>query len=136
MSLLKKEIREFPSRAEAEKFAKDNYEEKPPIEYPSGYNPEQGFLRWKSNTKHVTWGRVPDYTYAKVPLREEDKKLQEDLDKSITPEAIKEWGTNEMLRHVRKDYELHPNATGYDEFPSQKKTKTYVDGITGEKYTK
>ena len=131
MSLLKKEIREFPSRAEAEKFIKDNYEEKPP----TGYDPEKGFMRWKSNTNHVTWGRIPDYSYSKTSLTDEEKKLQEDLDKSITPEVIEEWGKNEMLRHVSKNYGPNPNATGYEEFPGRKQ-KVYVDGVTGEKYTK
>ena len=111
MSLLKKEIREFPSQAEAERFVKDNYEEKPS----TGYDPEKGFLRWKSNTNHVTWGRIPDYSYSKATLTDEEKKLQEDLNKSITPEVIEKWGTNEMLRHVRKDYGPNPEAKGYED---------------------
>ena len=35
----------------------------------------------------------------------------------------------------RKDAEPNPDATGYSEFPSRK-PKTYIDGTTGEKYTK
>jgi len=109
MSLLKKEIKEFPSQSEAEKFVKDNYQEKPP----TGYDPEKGFLRWKPNTQHVTWGKIPNYSYSKASLTDEEKKLQVDLDKSITQEVIKEWGTNEMLRHVRKNYGPNPEAKGY-----------------------
>ena len=40
-----------------------------------------------------------------------------------------------MLRHVRKAYGPNPNAKGYDEFPSRKE-KVYINGITGEKYTR
>ena len=35
----------------------------------------------------------------------------------------------------RKDAKPNPDATGYSEFPSRK-PKTYIDGTTGEKYTK
>jgi hypothetical protein len=108
MSLLKKEVKEFPSQAEAEKFVKDTYKEKPP----TGFDPEKGFMRWNPNTQHVTWGKIPNYSYSKATLTDEEKKLQEDLDKSITPEVIEEWGKNEMLRHVRGDYWSHPNARG------------------------
>ena len=107
--MLKKEIKEFQNQAEAEKFVKDNYGEKPPL---SKFDPDTGFMRWKPNTQHVTWGKIPGYSYSKIPLTDEEKKLQEDLDRSITPTIIKEWGTNEMLRHVRKDYWSHPNAKG------------------------
>ena len=131
MTLLKKEVREFPSQAEAEEFVKETYQEKPP----TGYDPEKGFMRWKPNTQHVTWGKIPGYNYSKTVLTDEEKKLQEDLDKSITPEIIKEWGKNEMLSHVSKNYGPNPHATGYDEFPGRKK-KVYTNGITGEKYTK
>ena len=37
---------------------------------------------------------------------------------------------------IKKDALPHPNETGYDEFPSNRDRKTYIDGITGEKYTK
>jgi len=116
MKLLKKEVKEFPSQAEAEKFVKDNYHENPPM----GYDPEKGFMRWKPNNQHVTWGRIPGYSYSKIPLTEEEKKLQEDLDKSITPEFIEEWGKNEMLRSVVKNYGPNPDAKGYNEFPGRR----------------
>jgi len=64
----------------------------------------------------------------------EDKKLQRELYDSITPETIQELGPNEMYAKVRRDYGPHPNAKGYDEFPSQKR-KVYINGSTGEKYT-
>ena len=37
---------------------------------------------------------------------------------------------------IQKDALPHPDKTGYDEFPSNRERKTYIDGITGEKYTK
>ena len=57
------------------------------------------------------------------------------MEKSINNNAINEWGRNEMLRYVKKNYGPNPNATGYNEFPSRV-MKTYVDGLTGKKYTK
>ena len=37
---------------------------------------------------------------------------------------------------IKKDALPHPDETGYDEFPNNREGKTYIDGITGEKYTK
>ena len=37
---------------------------------------------------------------------------------------------------IKKDALPHPDATGYDEFPNNREGKTYIDGITGEKYNK
>ena len=65
-----------------------------------------------------------------------EKKLQRQLYNSITLDDIPELGRNEMLAKVRKNYGPNPDATGYNEFPSQNKKKTYIDGITGEKYTR
>jgi hypothetical protein len=84
----------------------------------------------------VTWSKLPGRIYKPKKLSVEEKKLQRELYNSITLDEIPELGHNEMLARVRKDYASKPNATGYDEFPSQKKTRTYIDGITGEKYTK
>ena len=41
--------------------------------------------------------------------------LQGSFEASITKEAIDEWGENEMLREVRKDYWSHPDAKGQEE---------------------
>jgi hypothetical protein len=40
-----------------------------------------------------------------------------------------------MYAKVCKNYGPNPNATGYNEFPGRK-AQTYIDGVTGEKYTK
>ena len=82
----------------------------------------------------ITWAKLGYNNYKPKRLNAEDKKLQRELYDSITPETIQELGPNEMYAKVRKDYYGHPNATGYDEFPSSKK-KVYINGSTGEKYT-
>ena len=41
--------------------------------------------------------------------------MQETLEKSITKEAIDEWGYNEMMRQVRKNYWGNPNAKGMED---------------------
>ena len=42
-------------------------------------------------------------------------KVSKTLEKSITKEAIDEWGRNEMLREVRKNYLGNPDAKGLEE---------------------
>ena len=41
--------------------------------------------------------------------------MQKTLERSITKEAIDEWGEQEMLSTVRKDYWSSPNAKGLEE---------------------
>ena len=84
----------------------------------------------------ITWAKLGQNHYKPKRLNAEEKKLQRELYDSITPETIRELGPNEMYAKVRKNYGPNPNATGYDEFPSRKKEKVYINGITGEKYTK
>ena len=48
-------------------------------------------------------------------MTEKEKELQETLEKSITKEAIDEWGWNEMMREVKKEYWSHPNAKGLED---------------------
>jgi len=83
----------------------------------------------------ITWAKRGNTHYKPKKLSAEERKLQRELYDSITPETIQELGPNEMYAKVRRNYGPNPNATGYNEFPSSK-SKTYVDGITGEKYTK
>ena len=82
----------------------------------------------------ITWAKLGYNNYRPKKLNAEEKKLQRELYDSITPETIQELGPNEMYAKVRKDYHGHPNAKGYDEFPSRKK-EVYINGSTGEKYT-
>ena len=82
----------------------------------------------------ITWAKLGLNQYKPKRLSAEEKKLQRELYDSITPETIQELGPNEMYAKVRKNYGPNPSATGYDEFPSQKR-KVYIHGSTGEKYT-
>ena len=82
----------------------------------------------------ITWAKLGYNNYKPKRLNAEEKKLQRELYDSITPETIRELGPNEMYAKVRRDYGPHPNAKGYDEFPSHKK-KVYINGSTGKKYT-
>jgi len=100
---------------------------------------EKGYLRPKTKDDIITWAKISTYIRKKGPKRieltAEEKEIQGTLEKSITHEVIEEWGRDEMLRHVRKSYGPNPNARGYDEFPGRK-TTVYINGTTGEKYTK
>ena len=100
---------------------------------------EKGYLRPKTRDDIITWAKISTYVRRKGPRRieltPEEKEIQGTLEKSITAEVINDWGKEEMLRFTRKAYGPNPDAKGYDEFPGRKK-KTYINGITGEKYTK
>ncbi len=83
----------------------------------------------------ITWAKQHGTHYKPKKLSADEKKLQRELYDSITPETIQELGPNEMYAIVCKNYGPNPEARGYNEFPNRK-PKTYIDGITGEKYTK
>ena len=51
----------------------------------------------------------------RIQLTDNEKEIQKTLEKSITKEAIDEWGREEMLNTVRKDYWSHPDAKGLEE---------------------
>jgi len=100
---------------------------------------EKGKLGPKAQDTLITWAKISTYVRRRGPKRlqltDDEKKLQKQLERSINRSAIDEWGMNEMLRYVEKNYGPNPNAKGFNEFPSRKE-KVYIDGITGEKYTK
>ena len=79
-------------------------------------DPERGYTRPKASKYIITWAKVHTYVRKKGPARieltESEKEIQKTLEKSITKEAIDEWGHNEMMRQVRKDYWSNPNAKG------------------------
>ena len=82
-------------------------------------DPEKGYLRPKVKDDIITWAKISTYIRKRGPnrieLTSEEKEIQGTLEKSITKEAIDEWGHNEMMRQVRKDYWGHPNATGLED---------------------
>ena len=100
---------------------------------------EKGKLGPKAQDMIITWAKISTYIRKRGPKRLRltagEKKLQKQLERSINRSVIDEWGKNEMLRSVRESYGPNPNETGYNEFPSRK-PKTYIDGLTGKKYTK
>mgnify|MGYP003656285391 FL=1 len=83
----------------------------------------------------ITWAKRTQNHYKPKKLTAEERKLQRELYDSITPETIQELGPNEMYAKVSRNYGPNPEATGYNEFPTRKE-KIYINGITGEKYTK
>ena len=50
-----------------------------------------------------------------MQLTEKEKELQATLEQSITKETIDEWGNEEMMRQVSKNYGPNPDAKGYDD---------------------
>ena len=102
-------------------------------------DPVKGKLRPKAQDMIITWAKISTYIRKRGPKRLQltagEKKLQKQLERSINRSVIDEWGRNEMYRSVRESYGPNPNETGYNEFPSRK-PKTYIDGLTGKKYTK
>ena len=67
---------------------------------------------------------------AEITTPEEREQLDKNRDKIKEEENL-----GDFRDLITKDALPHPDKTGYDEFPSNKK-KTYTDGITGEEYTK
>jgi hypothetical protein len=134
--VIEKVIRQFENDEAVTDYIKkkwDNGNELPRLDR------EKGFLRPKTRDDIITWAKISTYIRKKGPKRieltKEEKEVQETLEKSITHEVIEKWGSDEMIRHVRKAYGPNPKAKGYNEFPSRTQ-KVYVDGITGKKYTK
>ena len=112
--IIEKVVRQFESKEAVIEYIKkrwDNGGELP------RFDPEKGYLRPKARDDIITWAKISTYIRKKGPnrieLTEEDKQVQDTLEKSITKEVIDEWGNSEMLRHVRKNYGPHPDATGY-----------------------
>jgi hypothetical protein len=116
--IIQKVVQEFDDEKQVQKYIEDNFDTQPDPEYP-GLDPTRGYVRPKSSKYIITFAKVHTYVRKKGPSRieltEKEKELQETLEKSITKEAIDEWGHNEMMRQVRKDYWGHPNATGLED---------------------
>jgi hypothetical protein len=116
--VIQKVVQEFDDEKQVQKYIEDNFDTQPDPEYP-GLDPTRGYVRPKSSRYIITFAKVHTYVRKKGPSRveltEKEKELQETLEKSITKEAIDEWGHNEMMRQVRKDYWGHPNATGLED---------------------
>ena len=131
--LLSKEIVQFASNEECYNYVTDKHYA--PGTWTGSHQNKAGItLNRPPLGIRITWAKLGYNQYKPKRLSAEEKKMQRDLYDSITPETIQELGPNEMYAKVRRDYGPNPNATGYDEFPSQKR-KVYIHGSTGEKYT-
>ena len=116
--VIQKVVQEFENEDKVRDYIKDNFDTQPDPQYPS-LDPERGYLRPKASKYIITFAKVHTYVRKKGPTRieltESEKEIQNTLEKSITKEAIDEWGHNEMMRQVRKEYWSHPNATGLED---------------------
>ena len=132
--LLSKEVVGFASNEECHEYVMEKYEA--PGTWTGSHQNKAGVtLNRPPLGIRITWAKRGKSHYKPKKLSAEEKKLQRELYDSITPEVMAELGPNEMLSKVRKNYGPNPNATGYSEFPGREK-KVYVNGLTGEKYTK
>ena len=116
--IIEKIVKQFEKDEDVMVYIKDNFDNTPDPEFPS-LDPERGYVRPKASKYIITWAKVHTYVRRKGPSRieltEDEKEIQKTLEASITKEAIDEWGNNEMMRQVRKDYWSHPNAKGLEE---------------------
>ena len=116
--IIEKIVKQFEKDEDVMVYIKDNFDNTPDPEFPS-LDPERGYVRPKASKNIITWAKVHTYVRKKGPSRveltEDEKEIQKTLEASITKEAIDEWGNNEMMRQVRKDYWSHPNAKGLEE---------------------
>ena len=109
--VIEKVVREFDDEEKVKEYIKSDSDTKLPR-----LDQEKGYLRHKSYDDIITWAKISTYIRKKGPKRieltEEEKEIQRTLERSITHEVIKEWGKNEMMDKVRKDYWSHPKAKG------------------------
>ena len=116
--VIEKIVKQFEKDEDVLDYIKNNFDTTPDPEFPA-LAPERGYTRPKASKYIITWAKVHTYVRKKGPTRieltDDEKEVQKTLEASITKEAIDEWGENEMLREVRKDYWSHPNAKGLEE---------------------
>ena len=116
--IIEKIVKQFEKDEDVLNYIANNFDTKPDPEYPS-LDPQRGYTRPKASDYIITWSRVHTYVRKKGPnriqLTEDEKEIQKTLERSITKEAIDEWGREEMLNTVRKDYWSHPDAKGLEE---------------------
>ena len=116
--IVEKIIKQFESDDKVLDYIANNFDTSPTPNYPS-LDPTRGYVRPKASEYTITWARINTYVRKKGPKRialtEEELEIQKTLERSITKEAIDEWGEQEMLNRVRKDYWSHPDAKGQEE---------------------
>jgi uncharacterized protein YnzC (UPF0291/DUF896 family) len=116
--VVEKIVKQFESDDKVLEYIANNFDTRPSPEYP-GMDSNRGYIRPKASDYIITWARINTYVRKKGPKRieltEEEKEIQKTLEQSITRETIDEWGEQEMLSTVRKDYWGNPNAKGLEE---------------------
>ena len=116
--VIQKVIQEFENEDKVQEYIKEHFDTQPDPEYP-GIDPTRGYVRPKADKYIITFAKIHTYVKKKGPSRieltEKEKELQETLEKSITKETIDEWGWDEMMRQVRKEYLGNPNTKGLED---------------------
>jgi hypothetical protein len=116
--IVEKVVKQFDNDEQVLEYIKNNFDRQPDPQYPQ-LDPRRGYVRPKADDHIITWSRISTYVRKTAPKRlvltEQEKEIQQTLEKSITKEAIDEWGRGEMLRQVRKEYWAHPKAKGMEE---------------------
>ena len=116
--VVEKIVKQFKDGEEVLEYIRVNFDTAPDPQYPQ-LDPKRGYTRPKADKHIITWSKVHTYVRKKGPTRiqwtEKEKELQNTLEKSITRETIDEWGNNEMMRQVSKDYGPNPEAKGFDD---------------------
>ena len=116
--IIEKIVKQFEKDEDVMEYIKDNFDTTPDPEFPA-LDPNRGYTRPKASKYIITWAKVHTYVRKKGPTRieltDDEKEVQKTLERSITKEAIDEWGEAEMLNTVRKDYWSHPDAKGLEE---------------------
>ena len=116
--IIEKVVKQFKDGEEVLEYIRDNFDTAPNPQYPQ-LDPKRGYTRPKADKHIITWSKVHTYVRKKGPTRiqwtDKEKELQNTLEKSITKETIDEWGNNEMMRQVSKNYGPNPNAKGFND---------------------
>jgi len=117
--IVEKVVKQFEGEEQVLEYIKDNFEKQPEPQYPQ-LDPERGYVRPKADDHIITWSKITTYVRKRAPNRmkldEKEQELKDTLNKSITKEVIEEWGKEEMLRMVRKEYWSHPNTKGQKDY--------------------
>ena len=125
--IVEKVVKQFEDDEQVLEYIKNNFDRQPEPQYPQ-LDPQRGYVRPKADDHIITWSKISTYVRKTAPKRleltDKEKELQATLEQSITKEAIDEWGNNEMMRQVRKNYGTNPNAKGYSENPGRE-DRTY-----------
>ena len=116
--IVEKVVKQFDNDEQVLEYIKNNFDRQPDPQYPQ-LDPRRGYVRPKADDHIITWSKISTYVRKTAPKRlvltEQEKEIQQTLEKSITKEAIDEWGRGEMIRQVRKEYWAHPKAKGMEE---------------------